>query len=300
MSNFDRRQLRYFVAVAEDLHFGNAARRLHISQPPLSQQIAALETDLGVQLFIRTKRKVEITPAGQQFLKDARTILDDMHKAATRAQAAAAGQTGTLRLGLNYSAPISPMLSAIFRRFMKLCPQVRLELHENVSAKQLDGLYHQTLDICFVWPTRDDASPDITLQALGKDELNLMTTRDNPLSRKPRFTAADFHNQIIFLTRRQTRMAFYDELTTSCRRAGFEPEIQTDIIQMPFIMNVVAAGQGVTLIPEFFSRIRPVGTVFRRCSFLSPTARQMPLSLAHRTHDKSPLVQNFVNAATLS
>ncbi len=297
MSNFDRRQLRYFVAVAEELHFGNAARRLHISQPPLSQQIAALEDDLGVRLFERTKRKVEITPAGQQFLQDARAILDNMAKAASRVRAVAEGQTGMLRIGLNYSSPISPRLSAIFRRFIKLYPQVGMELHENTSAKQLDGLYHRSLDLCFVWPTRDDASPDIALQPLGNDELQLVAAREHPLARKPRFTAKDLRDQVIFLTLRQTRTDFYDALLAACRKEGFEPEIRTDIIQLPFIMNVVAAGQGVTFIPEFFSRIRPVGTVFRPCHFLPAAARVMPLSLAWRAHDPSPLVKNFVTAA---
>src|SRR5271154_6749370 len=103
MNNFDRRQLRYFVAVAEELHFGRAALRLHISQPPLSQQIAALEVDLGVKLFIRDRHKVEITAAGSQLLKDARFILQETKKAAHKAQAAAAGEIGTLHVGLNYT-----------------------------------------------------------------------------------------------------------------------------------------------------------------------------------------------------
>jgi DNA-binding transcriptional LysR family regulator len=296
MSNFDRRQLRYFVAVAEELHFGNAARRLHISQPPLSQQIAALEVDLGVRLFERTKRKVDITAAGQQFLHDARLLLSDMDKAAVRARRAAAGQTGLLRVGLNYSAPISPNLSAIFRRFVKRYPHVGLELHENTSAKQLDGLYRRALDICFIWPTRDDAAPDITLYPLGKDPLCLVTAQENPLARIRNLKASDLRGQILFLTQRQTRMDFYDSLMANCRRAGFAPDIRTDIIQLPFIMNIVAARQGIAFIPKFFDRIRPQGTVFRPCGFLPQLARVMPLSLACRSHDSSPLVQNFLTA----
>jgi len=297
MSHFDRRQLRYFIAVAEELHFGNAARRLHLSQPPLSQQIAALESDLGVQLLVRTKRKVEITPAGQQFLKDARAILNDMEKAATRARATAMGQTGILRIGLNYSAPINPMLSAIFRRFSKAYPDVGLELHENTSAKQLDGLFQRRLDICFIWPTRDDAAPDIALHPLGKDELQLVTAREQKLATKRQITANDLRDQTIFLTLRQTRMAFYDALLAACRAAGFGPDIRTDIIQLPFIMNIVAARQGIAFIPAFFSRIRPEGTVFRPCSFVPKETRLMPLSIACRAHDDSPLVHHFIKAA---
>src|SRR5262249_8607098 len=96
------------------------------------------------------------------------------------------------------------------------------------------------------------------------------------------------------LTRRQTRMDFYDMLIDACLKAGFAPDIRTDLIQLPFIMNVAATGQGIALIPEFFSRIRPEGTVFRPCNFLPSTA-MMPLALAYRARDASPLVQNFVS-----
>lgn len=297
MSNFDRRQLRYFVAVAEELHFGHAARRLHMSQPPLSQQIAALELDLGVQLFVRTKRKVEITAAGQQFLKEARALLADMEKAAARVRATALGQTGVLRIGLNYSSPISPMLSKIFRRFSKLYPHVGLETHENTSAKQLDGLYHNTLDVCFVWPTRDDASPEIVLHQLSRDELQLVAAQEHPIARKPRLSALDLRDQTIFLTLRQTRIPFYDALIAACQKAGFTPTLRTDLIQLPFIMNVAAARQGIAFIPDFFSRIRPEGTVFRTCHFLPAASCLMPLTIACRKHDTSPLVQNFIASA---
>jgi DNA-binding transcriptional LysR family regulator len=256
-----------------------------------------LELDLGVQLFVRTKRKVEITAAGQQFLKDARGILADMEKAAARVRATALGQTGVLRIGLNYSSPISPKLSAIFRRFAKLYPNVGLELHENTSAKQLDGLYHRSLDVCFVWPTRDDKSPDISVVPLNRDELQLVVAKEHPLARKARLSAADLRGQTIFLTLRQTRTDFYEALMKACRKAGFAPAIRTDLIQLPFIMNVAAAQQGIAFIPHFFHRIRPEGSVFRACTFLPEAARLMPLSLATRKHDTSPLVQNFIQTA---
>jgi DNA-binding transcriptional LysR family regulator len=239
-------------------------------------------------LFHRSKRKVEITPAGQQFLIDARAILADMDHAALRAREAAAGQTGLLRIGLNYSAPINPLLSSIFRRFVRLYPQVGIELHENTSAKQLDGLYHRTLDLCFIWPTRDDASPDTAIHELS---------REHPIARKKKLNAADLRDQTIFLPRRQTRTAFYDALLASCRKAGFHPDIRTDLNQLPFIMNIAAVRQGIAFIPEFFRRIRPEGAVFRDCSFLPPSVCRLPLALASRRHDASPLVKNFIEVA---
>ena len=241
-----------------------------------------------------------MTAAGQQFLKDARAILSAMEKAAATVRAVAFGQTGTLRIGLNYSAPINPLLSKIFRRFSKLYPHVGFNWHENTSGKQLDGLYHNTLDVCFIWPTRDDASPDISICLLGKDELQLVMAQEHPLAKKQRLAIKDLRDQTIFLTRRQTRMKFFDALTASCHAAGFEPNIRTDLIQLPFIMNVAAAQQGIAFIPDFFHRIRPEGTVFRLCNFLPIAMRQMPLSLATRIHDPSPLVRNFIEAAQAS
>jgi DNA-binding transcriptional LysR family regulator len=121
--------------------------------------------------------------------------------------------------------------------------------------------------------------------------------KEHPLARKARLTAADLREQAIFLTLRQTRTDFYDALMKACRKAGFQPTIRTDLIQLPFIMNVAAAQQGVAFIPQFFHRIRPEGSVFRACTFLPEAARLMPLSLATRKNDASPLVRNFIEAA---
>jgi DNA-binding transcriptional LysR family regulator len=294
MNNYGRRQLRYFVAVAEDLHFGRAAQRLRLSQPSLSQQIAALENDLGLKLLLRTKRKVELTAAGQQFLQDARKILTEMMGAATRAQAADKGQTGVLRIGLNYSAPFHPLPTEIFMRFAANFPHVKLELHQDTSAKQLDQLHRQALDLCFVWPTRDDVSKDIIFKPLDKDEIRFVTSQKHALANKTRLLASDLRSQILFLMPWQTRTDFYNALLTACRKEGFEPELRTDIIQMPFVMSVVAANQGVTFVPAFLEKIRPRGTVLRKFNYLPQAARLMPLCLAYRAKDASPLIKNFL------
>lgn len=300
MSNFERRHLRYFIAVAEELHFGRAARRLHISQPPLSQQIAMLENDLGVRLFERSKRKVELTSAGIQFLKDARAILADMTKSACRARLAAEGQTGILRIGLNYSAPINPVVSLLFHAFARQYPHVNLELNELNSAKQLQGLYRNTLDLCFIWATRDDASPDITLLPVSEDELYLIAPQKNLLAHKQRIDVGDLKQQMIFLNLRQIRMNFYDALLHQCHAQKFEPEIRSDIPQLLFIMSMVAAGQGIAFVPKYFNQVQPKKTIMRRCHFIPKEARSMPFRLAFRSKDPSPLVQNFATIARKS
>jgi len=294
MSNFDRRHLRYFIAVAEDLHFGRAAQRLHISQPPLSQQIAALEADLSAQLFVRTKRKVVLTAAGHQFLKDARAILADMQQAADRARAVAEGKTGVLNVGLNYTAPLNPILAALFRRFARLYPGIRLELHENTSEKQIDRLQRQTLDICFIWLTRGEESSEIAIEPVNSDMLNLVFGREHVLAERGKISVKDLQDIPIFLTQRQTRMDFYDALLTACQKSGFEPDIRTNIIQFPFILNIVAAGAGIALAPQFLSRLRIESVHFQPCRFLPQKSCMMPFSLAYRAKDPSPAVRNFV------
>jgi DNA-binding transcriptional LysR family regulator len=293
MNDLDHRQLRYFVAVAEELHFGRAAERLRMAQPPLSQRIAELEEKLGVKLFERTKRKVELTPAGQQLLVDARAILADLGQAALRARAAADGQSGILRIGMNYSTPLHPAPSEIFQRFTGRHPHVGLELHQDNGAGQLDGLFRRTLDLGFIFAGHD-VPPDIALLPLGTDEIRLVIPKTHALAGKAKLAASDLRGQTLFLVKWQTRTVFYDALAASCRREGFELEPRTDIIQIPFIMNIVAAGQGITFVPAFLERIQPPGTVFRPIAFLPQKTRLMPLCLAYRKHDISPLVRNFI------
>lgn len=296
MNNFDLRQLRYFVAVAEELHFGRAALRLHISQPPLSQNIAALEIALGIKLFNRTKHKVEITNAGAQLLKDARAILNQAQKAEIRAKAADQGQEGTLHIGLNYTAPLSPALSSALYRFSSAYPKVSLEFHENIGAKQIEDLQAKALDLCFIWPTKDDLRFPVQLHYLTSDPVCLAMRRDHPLAHQSSLTIRDLEKYPLFLTARQTRTDFFDGLTTAFDKAKINPDIRTDIIQLPFILNFIVTGHGLAFLPQFLERIRPKDVIFRECNFLPKRQRLMPLALAHRVNDASPLVQNFVKS----
>lgn len=297
MNNFDRRQLRYFVAVAEDLHFGHAAKRLQLSQPSLSQQIVALENDLGVKLFARTRRSVELTVAGQQFLQDAKNILAEMLKAATRAHAADEGCTGRLRIGMNYSAPFHSIPTKIFGRFLKLYPDVRLELNQETGAKQLELLHRHALDIAFVWPTHDDLSSNFTFIPLDGGEVKIVVGENHELARKTRILLADLREKPLFLMPWQTRTNFYDALVKAYSKEGFRLDPRLDIIQMPFVMSVVAASQGITFVPSFLEHIRPSGITFHAFNFLPQAARTMPLCMALRTDDASPVVHNFIKNA---
>jgi DNA-binding transcriptional LysR family regulator len=162
----------------------------------------------------------------------------------------------------------------------------------------LSDLSKHLLDICFVWPTRDDQpSPHITFQPLDKDELQLVAAEDHILMRKARLELVDLKRHTLFLMPWQTRTVFYAALVDACREVGFESEPRTDIIQMPFVMSVIATGQGITFIPSFLNRVRPTGIKFRPFNFLPRASRAMPLCIAYGSHAPSLLVQNFVKVA---
>jgi DNA-binding transcriptional LysR family regulator len=300
MKNLDLRQLRYFVAVAEELHFGRAALRLHLSQPPLSQQIAALEADLGVKLFIRSRRKVEITPAGTTLLEEARRILDAVPQAVTRVRSAATGARGLLKIGLNYSAPLNPVLARILSRFRKQHPDIALEFHENTSAKQLDGLFSKQLAACFIWPTRDDVSRLVSLQAITHEPLRLVMRRDHVLARKKTVSLAELTAYPLQISVRQTRLEFFDHLVDACQGSGLEPLINTSIIQLPIIMNAVAANDGVAFLPDGFRRFAPAEVIFKQSALLDQWGAVMSFALATRAKETNPLVKEFIKALNLN
>ena len=278
MTNLDLRQLRYFVAVAEELHFGRAALRLHISQPPLSQQIQALEVTLGVRLFNRTKHKVELTTAGAQLLKDARALLGEAQKTAVRVKAAEQGQIGTLNIGLNYTSPLSPSLSSALHHFSKQYPNVGLEFHENTSAKQLTGLQNHSLDLCFIWPTLDDLAAPIKLHTLSNDTLQIVLRSDHPLARKKHIAATDLRDYPIFSNSPPNPHRFLFCTGNGLQKSRLPTGCQNRHHSNAFYPQLYCHGFGVTFLPEFLTRIRPKGVLFRSCSFLPQQACRMPLA----------------------
>ncbi|HEU4376868.1 MAG TPA: LysR family transcriptional regulator, partial [Telluria sp.] len=153
------RHLRYFIAVAEELHFTRAAERLHIGQPPLSHAIQVLEADVGAQLLERTKRWVRLTEAGKLFLVDARKILAMTEQAAETARRAGRGEAGELRIGFTYSTPLTPLFADVVNRYRQEFPHVTLTLHEMATLRQLDAIGQRTLDLGFIRPP-EIAVPD--------------------------------------------------------------------------------------------------------------------------------------------
>jgi DNA-binding transcriptional LysR family regulator len=293
--NFELRQLRYFIAVAEELHFGRAAARLHMTQPPLSQTIQALEAALGTPLFARTNRSVALTPAGHALLPEARRLLQQTAALPGLAQRAAAGETGRLSLAFVSTADYS-VLPPVLSQFRTAFPQVLIELREATSDLQQDDLLEDRIDAGLLIPPLSDkarvtldyqpvltepliaALPHCLPQArlgAGRRPLSLKNLQDLPLIIFPRHIAPGLHDAIL---------ACFHE-------AGLTPRIAQEAIQMQTIVGLVSAGMGIALVPQSVSNLRRPGVEYRPLAGKVPTVET---GLAWRRNNRSPVLRAFL------
>lgn len=296
----DLRQLRYFVCVAEELHFGRAARRLNMSQPPLSQQIKALENHLGVVLFRRTQRVVELTPAGNFLLPEARRILHDMGRVAEQTRQAESGLTGHLRIGVNFSAPLHPFTPKLLQKFHKAYPHVRVELvlHEQANALQLADIAAAHLDLALIWLDAGHKAADLTRVDLAADPLDAVVPAAHPLAAKSRIHIRDLAGLPFIAQPRHAGTQRFGGIIRAFQSIDAEPRIVYEALQMPLVMSMVAAGQGVTLLPSFLSRIGMAGVVFR--PLVLPRGKPPPsmtYNLIAPAAVRNPAAANFIALA---
>ncbi|VFR55044.1 LysR family transcriptional regulator YnfL [plant metagenome] len=284
------RHLRYFVAVAEHLHFGRAAEQLGISQPPLSQQIQALEEELGVRLLERTNRKVALTEPGRLFLDEARQALAQVERAATVARRAQRGELGLLRVGFTSSSPFVPNIARTLFAFRQSHPDVHLDLQEMSSRQQADALLARSLQVGLIRPI---VLPD-ALQALAlqREPLVAALRADHPLaSRHPdSLPLAALAGEPFVFFPRSFGTGLYDQLLTLARRAGFTPNIVQEASETLIIIGLVAAGMGVTVLPETYRRTRMEGVTYRR---LEDEGATSAMWLVTRRDETSALVAAF-------
>jgi len=288
------RHLRYFVAVAEELHFTRAAERLHIGQPPLSQQIQALEAELGAQLLERNKRSVRLTEAGRLFLDDARRILALSEQAAITAQRAQRGEAGELRIGFTFSTPFTPYFATVINRYRQQFPHVSLTLHEIATLHQLEAIAARSLDLGFV-RTPETTFPDaIQLTELRQDPLLLVLPVDHPLAAKTEVAVADLAGEAFVMYPKNAGTGIYLRIFRLCRAAGFIPRITQEAGEASTIIGLVAAGCGISVLPASFDRIRMDGVCYRPIADPQATTS---LFLALREDETSPLIRAFVKLA---
>jgi DNA-binding transcriptional LysR family regulator len=288
------RHLRYFIAVAEELHFTRAAERLHIGQPPLSHAIQMLEADVGALLFERTKRSVRMTEAGKLFLDDARRILALSEQAANTARRAQRGEAGELRIGFTFSTPLTPLFATVINRYRQQYPAVSLTLHELSTQNQLEGLHQRQLDLGFIRPPEGVNEIGIKLTELRRDALVAVLRRAMPQARHKTVSMVQLKDEPFVMYPANAGTGIYPQIFRLCREAGFVPRIGQVAGEASTIIGLVAAGCGVSVLPASFDRIRMDGVCYRQ---IADQGGNTQLLLAQRGDEQSALVDGFVALA---
>ena len=239
------RRLRYFVAVAEELSFNRAAQRLHISQPPLSNQIKQLEEELGVQLFKRSNRGVRLTEAGELLLEEARRIFIQLEQTARLVERVGSGKVGRLSLGFVPSAT-NEVLPRLLYEFRRRFPDVELFLHEMMPDQVVQRLHSRQIDVGFFYLPFDDSSLHIT--PVSREPLVVALPETHSLAKEPEIDLRTLEREPFILPRRYEMPGLYGQVTEICRQAGFTPRaVQKDVWLMQTIVGLVASGIGVAL-----------------------------------------------------
>lgn len=282
------RQLRSFVAVAEELHFGHAARRLRIAQPALSRQIQALEKELLVQLLFRNRRRVQITPAGQVFLDRARLILARSDEAILAAQRAGEGVSGTLNLGFVGSATYD-VLPGVLREFLQAAPHVDLTLSEMTVHAQIEALTEKRIDVGLLrLPAKTEG---LVFRTIAREPLYVALPSSHSLAQSAALRLSALAEEPFVLYPDHPRPSWTEFVIGLCQQAGFRPTVVQRTVEIQTTLSLVAAGIGVSIVPKCIGNLQRKDVVFRR--LLGVRART-ELLVAYRERDPSPVVQSFL------
>jgi len=276
--------------VAEELNFSRAALRLNISQPPLSQQIKALEATVGAPLFRRLSHGVELTAAGIAFQFEAIRSVESAEKAVIAAQRVARGLTGDLRLGFTSSAAFNPSVAAQIRDFKRTWPLIRLHLEENNTLYLLEGLLENRLDVIYMRP--GISTPEnLTLYRLQDEPMKVAVPATHPLAHQQSVDLLELKDEPFILFPAAVGLSLFDEIMTCCRAVGFEPNRIQIAPQISSVVNLVAAEMGISVVPASVAQIQVLNVRYIDISGRAPVAR---LALATRRHERSIIVKNFV------
>jgi DNA-binding transcriptional LysR family regulator len=289
------RHLRYFIAVAEEKHITRAAERLGMQQPPLSQQIRALERELDVQLFRRKPRGVELTDAGSALLADARAILSHIDRAFATTKRTARGEQGAISVGFTSSAPFHPFVPRTIRAYRESFPLVSLTLEESGTTELVDHLRNERIDAAFIRTTIANQEGLVVIpllqeaMVLALPHAHILARRASANKALPLKALAD---ETFIVYRRHNGPGLYDAILSACNAAGFSPRVGQEAPRIVSTLNLVAAGLGISLVPESLQRMRMDGVVFRRVS--GAAQPKAPLYLASRRGETSTSVQRFL------
>lgn len=291
--SIDLKQLKYFLAVAEEKSFSRAAERLHISQPPLSQQIMKLESELGVRLFARTTRSFELTVAGKALMVEAADLLARMRMTIDTIRQIDRGEVGRLRVGIVGSAMWGP-ITGLLEQFQAQYPRVTWTLHELGPNDQYEALRAKQIDVGFWREPRLDADElkhaHLRQELCFRESVCVAVNQHHPLAKQAHVELADIANEPM-LTLALDKSTFARHLIQCCLEAGFEPEIFQEANEPQTVLAMVGAGLGVALLPETSSRVGWPGVKFVPIKTNPPSA---DLYITYPSQDDAPVVRAFL------
>jgi len=291
------RHLRYFIAVAQEGHITRAAQRLGMQQPPLSQQIKAIERELDVQLFRRKPRGVELTEAGRAFLDDAIAILARLDRAFETTRRTARGEQGRLCLGVTPTCPFHPFVPRVIRAFRKAYPQVSITQEERNTKELVEHLRNERIDAAFIRTLPADTK-GLVISALLEEELVVALPEGHVLAQSDGRADAGLPlkalaGETFIVWGGQHGVILYADLIAACHAAGFNPRLGHEAPRLASTLNLVAVGLGINIVPASLQRIQMDGLVFRRLQ--GSTRLKAPLMLASRRGDSSAVLRHYLD-----
>lgn len=287
------RHLRYFVAVAEEENVTKAAKRLGIQQPPLTQQIQALERELGVQLFRRSPRRIELNDTGRLFLEQARRVLDTTDEAMREFRRLADIAGGVLRVGLTSSALMHHRTKELLQTFRSAHPAIDVKMEDGSTLDLLSGVEQTSLDVALI---RFDVGshPHLEAQWLADEDLLVALPAMHRLSRTPSLTLADLRHEDFILPRQKASLGMSSDLLTHCAQEGFEPRVVQETRRLLPALSMVAAGQGIAVVPKSLEAFHLHSMVYRPLSASTPFVA--PLNIVFRKRHGTAAVSSFLLA----
>lgn len=287
--NYSLRELECFIAVAEELSFTRAARRLHLSQPPLSRHVRELENKLGVHLFNRERRRVALTEAGALFYEGTRHVLADLTRAGEAVRRHAAGETARLRLGF-VSAVLSPRLIEVLKTFRERRPDVQLLVQDMSPSEQLNGINGGSLDGGFIGLKPHGAAPGIRFRSWVREPLVALIPKEHRLAQRKSFPLKELAGEGLVTVSSQAAPAFTTHLRELCRKAGFRPRITLESARAQAVAVMVAAGIGIAILPKSLAQVTDKAVVVARLTDVPPITHVF----AHRSGTQSNAMSAFL------
>jgi DNA-binding transcriptional LysR family regulator len=283
------RHLRYFIVVAEELHFSRAAEQLHMAQPPLSQQIQQLETELGVELFHRkTKRQVQLTAAGRVFLGEAYQLLVQLEQAIELTRRTGRGETGELRVGF-ISSVTYDVLPLILQAFRQQFPGVELLLQELTTAEQEKALQNHRIQVGFMHlPLEDDS---FAWECIQQENLVVVLPANHPLAKQEKIAVRSLADELFILFPRHLGIGLYDKIMALCEEGNFIPKVAQEAIQMQTIIGLVSAGMGIAIVPASLQNLQRMGVVYRAIAQATPLVET---AVVWKAEEITPVLEQFL------